>query len=278
MKQGVSGATPRELDQFFTKPEVARDCIKILNEKFPITKCFDCIIEPSHGNNAFVDALNDWSEKIIAFDIDSKNETSRRDFLKVSPNEITTHRSRVLVIGNPPFGKGARKAIEFFNHASKFTDTIAFIVPRTFRKESIKNTLNLYFEMIYETLLDPKSFIFENVEYSVPCLFQIWVRVEDVRKKSESLNKTRDFQFVNSKLPFDLVVRRVGVNAGRIFDDLSKDYSPQSHNFISIFDKSKKQDVINKLKSLNLEKVEAKFNVAGNPCLNASEICNLYDK
>ena len=182
-------------------------------------------------------------------------------------------------MGNPPFGRGARLAVSFFNHAAKFAQVIAFIVPRTFRKASITNSLDLHFEMVDELLLPVESFLFENASYNVPCVFQIWKRNDAVlRQKIPTVNKTVDFCFVKDQTKeCDLVFRGVGVNAGRLYEDMSVTYSTGSHRFISLIDKEKKDKVIENIKSLNLEEAQEKYDVAGNPCLNASEICNLYN-
>jgi hypothetical protein len=184
-------------------------------------------------------------------------------------------------VGNPPFGRGARLAVSFFNHAAKFAQVIAFIVPRTFRKASITNSLDLHFEKVDELLLPVESFLFENASYNVPCVFQIWKRSDEKRLKIPTVNKTKDFCFVKpDKVNYDLVFRRVGVNAGRLFENSKSDgttFSADSHQFILLSDKSKRELIVENIKSLNLEEAQEKYDVAGNPCLNASEICNLYN-
>lgn len=177
--QFVFGQEPRELDQFFTKPDVAKLCVEHLDKLFPINATFKSVVEPAHGNMAFVDVLSQYKDMLITMDIDSINETTRQDFLKYTHTHTHT-----LVIGNPPFGKGSRMAIAFFNHAAKFAEVIAFIVPRTFRKTSITNKLDLNFEMVDELILDEDSFLFKGMPYKVPCVFQIWKRVLRKRVKT----------------------------------------------------------------------------------------------
>lgn len=41
---------------------------------------------------------------------------------------------RVVVVGNPPFGRNSSLAIRFFNKAACGAEIIAFIVPRSFKK------------------------------------------------------------------------------------------------------------------------------------------------
>jgi hypothetical protein len=283
----VLGETPRALDQFFTAPNVAADCVAYLNDKFPLA-AFSCVVEPSCGNMAFVNALQPYcKDKLLYMDIDSADAEHRRDFLTYTHTHTHT-----LCVGNPPFGKRAQLAVNFFNHAATFSSVIAFIVPRTFRKASITNALALDFEMQHEKLLDANSFLFEGKPYDVPCVFQIWVKLDNQRRRQKmpTLNKTRDFEFIpaakSAAAPYDLVFRGVGVNAGRLFviDDDDNDetkpvYSAGSHRFAKFTPEGaqKKTVVIEKIRSLNLEEHDAKYDVAGNPCLNATEICQIYN-
>lgn len=68
-------------------------------------------------------------------------------------------------------------AIDFFNHAAKFSEVIAFIVPNQFKKWSVQNKLNKSFKLIKESDII-NTFIFNQQEVKgIYCVFQIWVRV-----------------------------------------------------------------------------------------------------
>jgi len=56
---------------------------------------------------------------------------------------------KYIVIGNPPFGKNSSLVINFFNKSAEFADVITFILPKTFKRVSIQNKLNLNFILIY---------------------------------------------------------------------------------------------------------------------------------
>ena len=137
----VHGDHPEELDQYFTKPKVVVQCLEFLDKHYKLGD-FDLVIEPSSGNNDFVKVLNQTVplEKMIWMDIDAIDPNHRENFLVWSlPKQFEG--KNVLTIGNPPFGKNSSKAISFFNHAALFSDVIAFIVAKTFRKKSYKNRL-----------------------------------------------------------------------------------------------------------------------------------------
>ena len=121
------------LDQFYTNEIIAIECIKKLQDKVDIEK-YDIHMEPSAGTGSFYKLMD--SSKRIGIDIDSKCEgVINMDFLNYQPNVD----NKYLVLGNPPFGKNCSMAIKFFNKAAEFSDCIAFIVPRTFKRVSIQN-------------------------------------------------------------------------------------------------------------------------------------------
>lgn len=134
-------------------------------------------LEPSAGNGAFLPNLKNY----IAIDIKPENDNIQEcDFLKYTPEQ-----NNLITIGNPPFGKRSKLAIEFFNHAAQFSDIIAFIVPVSFMKWSVQKELNQNFSLIDYFYLEPESFLEDNKPYSVRTIFQIWSK-----KNSQYDNKT----------------------------------------------------------------------------------------
>lgn len=89
----------------------------------------DLFLEPSAGNGSFLNYLNNY----VALDIAPEDaRIKKQDFLSYTPS-ITNF----ITIGNPPFGKRSKLAIEFFNKASEMSNVIAFIVPVSFMKWSV---------------------------------------------------------------------------------------------------------------------------------------------
>ena len=58
-----------------------------------------------------------------------------------------------------------------------FCNSISFILPKSFKKDSLKKSFPLNFHLIYEGDLPDKSFLVDGVEYDVPCVFQIWEKL-----------------------------------------------------------------------------------------------------
>lgn len=182
-----------ELDQFYTKQEVALELCKILKEKLNLNKY--TFLEPSAGFGSFVNALRKTFKepKIEAIDLDPKSfDIKQQDFFSYTPKE-----QKIITIGNPPFGKRATLAIKFFNHASKFSDYIAFIVPLQFEKWSVQKNLNKDFKLIFSQILEPNSFIFSGKDCSIRCCFQIWTMCSsdvDLRLKKAPPTTHKSFE------------------------------------------------------------------------------------
>ena len=175
-------------DQFYTKRDRAKDCFSFFVETMrqedrDINRMF--FIEPSAGEGSFFDLLP--LDRRMGMDTEPKHEAVMRgDFLSwnlglnwswnVSLNDRACYpRKDTVVIGNPPFGKRSRLAIEFFNCATLIADTIAFIVPVAFRKYRIHTLLHRDFCLIASYDLPRDSFYTEKqCNYEVNTEFQIW--------------------------------------------------------------------------------------------------------
>ena len=70
-------------DQFYTKPQVANQCIDRWLEKITeLSTSKSLLIEPSAGSGSFSDILHDKGFKVDCFDIDPKKEyITKKDFL-----------------------------------------------------------------------------------------------------------------------------------------------------------------------------------------------------
>jgi hypothetical protein len=174
----------------------------------------------------------------------------------------------VACIGNPPFGKNAKLAISFFNHAASQSDVIAFILSRTFRKTATINRLDDRFHLAHEELVPANAFIFEGKTRSVPTVFQIWVRQESRRAQLQIIRTHPDFKFT-SRAKADFAIQRVGKRAGRVHHELWR--SGQAHYFIE-------GDVEDVMKDLGPAFTTVAQDTAGMPSLAKSEIVSMYSE
>lgn len=230
-----------ELDKFYTKVELS----KYLISKIDLSK-YDLVIDPCCGDGSFYNNINNTHK--IGIDIlptlDDVN-IIKHDFLTWDYNKININRKKVLVISNPPFGKQGSLALKFIKRSMEFSDTVAFILPLSFAKDSLKNKIPLEYHLEYEEILPEDSFLLDNEDYSVKCVFQIWSKKETNRNKPSKINPI-GFEYTKNKLSADISIRRVGVYAGKAFLDTDK--SEQSHYFIVI---NNKENINNLIEYLN---------------------------
>ena len=114
------------LDKFYTKPEVAKACIDYLNQIIPISED-DILLEPSAGCGNFLKVLTNYN--VVAYDLLPEGENIvQQDFLL-----LESEYKDYITIGNPPFGKRSKLAIQFFNKATTMSKVIGFIIPNSAR-------------------------------------------------------------------------------------------------------------------------------------------------
>lgn len=243
MNKNIINVRKDGLDKFYTNIDYAKQCISELN----LSK-YDLIIEPSAGCGNFFYQINHPNK--IGLDIlpeknhDINNTTDNiicMDFFNYTPN-INDKINKILVIGNPPFGKSCSTAIKFFNHAAKWADTIAFIIPRTFRKISIQNKLDKNFHLISDKDTPTNQCCF-TPKMMVKCCFQIWENGKEPRIIINLPTKHPDWVFLshgpldtnNQPTPpknADFVLRAYGGKIGQIVKTNLDFLRPKSWHWI----------------------------------------------
>jgi hypothetical protein len=231
MSQDTGKFRTNTKDQYYTKVTVAKDCIDRIIATCPEASDYQWV-EPSAGNGSFLKALP-RSIKSIGIDLDPKMDgVLKGDFLAWEPS---SHTKRVF-FGNPPFGKQGSLAKQFIQHAAKYADVIAFILPKSFVKPSMSRAFPSKFHCILEKELPKDSFEVNSVAYDVPCVFQIWQKKDTDRLKLDVVKEV-GFKYVKSSEPYTIAFRRVGGKAGTCYLAGSETFSIQSHYFLKLDDK-----------------------------------------
>lgn len=181
-------------EAYFTSPVLARTSIALVHEHFPLDT-FELIVEPSAGDGAFLDALP--VDRRVGIDINPRrSDLVERDFLRWFPDDPT---QRILVIGNPPFGQRAALAIRFMAHAATFADVIAFILPRSFNKDTFQNRVPSDFHLVASRDCDD-VFAIEGRDHHVRTVFQIWERRDEQRIPSTRNSEHPHFRMRHAHL------------------------------------------------------------------------------
>jgi predicted RNA methylase len=142
IKLGNKRVTGKE--QFYTPPAVAGEVLyRILSKNSDLRSA--PFLEPAGGTGAFVEAAKAVGfGRVISMDIEPRHpEVTLGNFLTM-PLSL----EGAVCVTNPPFGRNNSLSIPFFNQAAKYCDLIAFIVPRSWRKWSVINRLDLGFHLV----------------------------------------------------------------------------------------------------------------------------------
>lgn len=222
------------LDKFYTIPIVVDMCLSNMETLCKLQE-FDLVIEPSAGNGSFYNKIPIKNK--IGLDISPEHpDLLKMDFFNYSP--LNSY-NNILVVGNPPFGKCSSLAIKFFNHSAKFCNIIAFILPRTFRRISVINKLDLNFSLLSDIDIPVVPCSFEP-KMNVKCCFQIWKKIDGIKRQLISLPQFhQDWEFlpINNdgilKVPenADFALRAYGGKCGEITFDITN-LRPKSWHFI----------------------------------------------
>jgi len=248
----------RTTDKFYTKEEVAEDIIS----RIPLEE-FENVIEPSAGAGSFSSKI----DGCIAIDTDPlSEEIKRQDFFQF---EFQGDPSNTIVIGNPPFGRQGSKALSFIKKASEIADAIGFILPKSFKKDSMKRKVPDHFHVRKEFDLPEKSFVYKGEDYEVPAIFQLWVR-ENVPRLKHGGSEPFGFAFLKPPKYADFTVRRVGVYAGEASLTF-RDKSRESHYFLRL-DKRIKSKRVKIVETLNQTEFPSSKDTSGPNSISKDEL------
>lgn len=214
-------------DKFYTKVHVAQECFERV---VPFLHHDDIIIEPSAGNGSFIPSIQKFGRGIF-LDIEPENPSiTQCDFLTYD-GPLNS-----VVVGNPPFGRQSSLAKRFIHKACSFARLVAFILPKSFKKDSMNSCFDSYFHCIHQYDIPKNSFLIPGgaESYDVPCVFQIWVKRSYPREIYATVIPPW-MTFVRKSEPHTCSFRRVGVRAGEVDVDTSQK-SEQTHYFIHFDD------------------------------------------
>ena len=249
--------TSKTKDQYYTHPDLVNTCVNLIK---PYITNAHTILEPSAGTGNFLKALQNYN--IDAYDIEPKHKAvMRANFLETHPPN-----KPYITIGNPPFGgHSTQLAVRFFNKCAVISDYIAFILPKSFRKQSVQNKLDLNFHIIKDIDCPKNSFLLDGVPWDVSTCFQIWEKRIDARNKIRFKGK---YFTAHKEGPFEhgnFYMRFYGRNAGIVLPD---NYCG-SLNTVRII-KPKIPNLRKLIETLDFS--EEKFNVGSMMCINALEV------
>lgn len=259
-----SGGRKDALDKFYTKPEIA----SLYIAKAAIDN-YTTVIEPSAGNGSFSSQI----PNCIALDLKPEGTgIQQQDWLQYK-HSAELREGKILVIGNPPFGQQNSLAVKFINHAAQFADRVAFILPISFKKESVQDRIHENMHLIFEETLPKDSFLLNGESYDVKCVFQVWDRKDEKRatRPKTNLNTNNLFQFVRKTESPDAVIYRVGGRAGFVSLDWTSK-TEMNHYFIRLNKEEDRNNLALLVDELNKISYPSRDNAVGPRSVSKGEV------
>jgi hypothetical protein len=217
-KLGNTRVTGKE--QYYTPLPLAHTLVEYVEQVLgPLTG--KKVLEPAGGTGAFIEAaLVKGPLEIISFDIEPlHNQVQPGSFLDQELSE-----GSFITISNPPFGRNNSLSIPFFNHAAGVSDAICFVVPRSWRKWSVTNRLDLNFELVFDKDLDidyvdSTGDLISDKSRLATC-FQIWRRSRTPRVPV----KIKDMGVIEKVSPelADISLTVFGYGCGQLKQDFDR--------------------------------------------------------
>jgi hypothetical protein len=241
-KAGVSN------DRFYTPDKTVEQLISLVHPEQ-----YETIIEPSAGSGAILHRLPQYA---VGYDLEPHADDvqlmnwlepvdadgNHDEDMYIGDKQLEWSFGRTLVIGNPPFGRQASLASRFFNESATFADVIAFIMPKSFMKDSMMNRLDHHFHIDVMTDVVDDHYITPDGFRVVPTIIIVAHREKELRSDHIiSHDEPAD------RMPFvftdrddaDYMVIRVGGKSGTLQTmDKVTDKNSKYNYFIRITDDS----------------------------------------
>jgi hypothetical protein len=211
-------------ERYYTPPNLALELTAKAAELIPDFS-ERVIIEPAGGTGSFVEAARAFgAPRVLSVDTyPLHKDVVVGDFLDWSP-PLGPAEGTGVTISNPPFGRNNALAVPFFNHAADFSEYIAFLVPRSWRKWSVQNRLDLNFHLLADddvdvNYVDATGAALSNQSRLRTC-FQIWQRSDPPREKVI----IEDLGFVSRAQAetADLAITTFGYGCGRVHREFDR--------------------------------------------------------
>ena len=189
-------------EQFYTTPKLASHCFNIFNKissNLGINLDEYTFLEPSAGSGAFFDLMP--TDRRIGLDI-SPSAKASKDITKIDYFDWVPPDTKIVVIGNPPFGLRGHLALKFINKSVAFADLIGFILPQLFNsdgKGASQKRISPYLRLAHTEDLSGNSFLLPNGSLvNVRTIFQVWSRISHDKIRHTAKKTCRNYVSIYS--------------------------------------------------------------------------------
>ena len=199
-KKGLDVLKVVNNDKYYTNEGVVKRCLALLD--LGDSGGYDLIIEPSAGNGAFFNHLPVC--KTIGLDIEPEGSGIKRyDWFKY---KIESRHKKVLVVGNPPFGRFQRLSDGFLEHAFSADNvyTVAFILPNVYKKYTKQKIIPNEYRIKKIIDIGKSAFTFEGKSKHIPCSFFIFEKSKGLDRRDNPFKYKDKVPFTFNKYDYDL--------------------------------------------------------------------------
>ena len=223
-RQSTANKRKTGKEQYYTDASAVDKCLSYLTEFIDFEDFV--FLEPAGGTGEFIKGFQRNGipdNNILSFDIEPKHELVREaNFLEVS---IDNGKKPLVCVTNPPFGRASSLAKKFFNHAADSCDYICFLVPKSWRKWSVMNSLDNRFHLVGDIEMDANCFYLpdgtKKAKSALKTVFQVWKKKPHIERAKikipnhgllKKINKNKEGMIVGANC--SMVV--FGYSCGRV--------------------------------------------------------------
>ena len=175
-----------------------------------------------------------------------------------------------VVIGNPPYGNGGSLSVQFINKCFELSDDVRLVLPSSIKKPSLKNRINLQFDIDHSEDLPEDTF-----PGGINTVLQHWSLKSSKRQKVKTMTSHDDLVFT-TKDKANVCIGRVGAGpSGKVFTQDFEHRSPSSHYFLKI-DNANVIDKLVLLQDLFITGARENFNCV--PSISKHKLISIYSE
>lgn len=183
-KQSYANTRTTGKEQYYTNAQVVDLCLKEVQNHIDLKD--KSVLEPCGGTGEFIKGFQRIGipdNLIYSYDIEPKHPMVQLgNYLETSFTQFD-----FVSITNPPFGRSSSLAKDFFNHAANHCSYICYLIPKSWRKWSVQNSLDNKFHLIADMEMPKNCFYLPdsttNEKDVLNTVFQIWEKREESRQK-----------------------------------------------------------------------------------------------
>ena len=174
------------------------------------------------------------------------------------------------IIGNPPYGTGGLLALKVLNTALRHSDRVSFVLPASFRRDSLRNRVDTGCHLEQEECLPDNTF-----PRDITTVKQTWVRRDGIRECTPSLGRHADFEFIPYERRDEAVLFIGGAGAGpsgKVKTEGYDHYMPGHHYLVCV------EEVVERMLSLQPKFIEFSRICGCLPGIGKSDITRIYSE